>query len=120
MIRVVDALDAHCQASGLGRFLAAATETGVVDGTILVSVKFHGSAFVCIRDCCAGGVFCVVADSAEGLKCGGQDAAAELNRMRASMQLEPECVRCRLVALSGTSANWNTDRKAQSCGLWIT
>jgi hypothetical protein len=46
MIRVVDAFDARCQASGLGRFLAAAAETGVVYGTILVSVKFHGSALV--------------------------------------------------------------------------
>ena len=53
---------------------------------------------MCIRDCCAGGVFCAVADSAEGLKCGGQDAAAELNRMRldaagARMRsLPPGCV----------------------------
>jgi hypothetical protein len=63
MIRVVDALDAHCQASGLGRFLAAATEKGVMDGTILVSVKFHGSALVCSGDCYAcfaGGVVCFV------------------------------------------------------------
>jgi hypothetical protein len=45
MIRVVDALDSYCQASSLERLLAAATETGVVDGTILVSAKFHGSAF---------------------------------------------------------------------------
>lgn len=56
MIRVVDSLDAHCLASGLGRFFAAAAETGVVDGTILVSVKFHGSALVCV----AGGVFSFV------------------------------------------------------------
>ena len=41
MIRVVDSLDTYCQASGLGRFLAAAAETGVMDGTILVSMKFH-------------------------------------------------------------------------------
>ena len=53
MIRVVDALDAHCQSSGLGRFLATAAEAGVVDGTVLVSVKLHGSAFVCFRGCCA-------------------------------------------------------------------
>jgi hypothetical protein len=33
MIWVVDALDAHCPASGLGRFFATAAETGVVDGT---------------------------------------------------------------------------------------
>jgi hypothetical protein len=46
MIRVVDSLDAHCHASGFGRFLAAAAETGVVDGTILVSMKFHGGALV--------------------------------------------------------------------------
>jgi hypothetical protein len=51
MIRVIDALDAHCQASGLGGFLAAATDSGVVDGTILVSVKFHGSALVCFGGC---------------------------------------------------------------------
>ena len=46
MIRVVDSLDAHCQVSGLGCFLPTATDSGVVDGTILVSVKFHGSALV--------------------------------------------------------------------------
>jgi len=46
MIRVVDSLDAHCQVSGIGRFLAAAAEKGVVDGTVLVTVKFHGSALV--------------------------------------------------------------------------
>jgi hypothetical protein len=53
MIRVVDTLDAHRQASGLGRFLTAAAETGVVNGTILVSVKFHGNTLVCFCGCCA-------------------------------------------------------------------
>jgi hypothetical protein len=51
MIWVVDALDAHCQASGLGRFFAAAAETGVMDGTVLVTLKFHGSALVCLGAC---------------------------------------------------------------------
>ena len=62
MIRVVDALDAHCQASGLGRFLTAAAGTGVVDGTILVSVKFM-EVPVCdfvVPFCFAGGMFCFV------------------------------------------------------------
>ena len=68
MIRVVNALDAHCQASGLGRFFAAAAETGVVDGTILVTVKFHGSTLVSFRGCfallCRWGVLLYFACSA--------------------------------------------------------
>ena len=86
MIRVVDTLDAHCQASGLQCFFAAAAETGVVDGTTLVSVKFHGSALVCFRAYCAllcrSGVLLCSA-SVKGLKCGaGPALAAELTRMR--------------------------------------
>jgi hypothetical protein len=41
--------------AGLGCCFAAAAETGVVDGTILVSVKFHGGALVRFRGCCPGG-----------------------------------------------------------------
>jgi hypothetical protein len=71
MIRVVDALDAHCVASSLGRFLAAAAETGVVDGANLVSVKFHGSClhvFEFALRCRWGVLLC--SDSVKGLKCG--------------------------------------------------
>jgi hypothetical protein len=62
----------------------------VVDGTILVSVKFHGSALVCFCGCyallCRRGVLLCSA-SVKELKCGaGQVLAAELTRMR----LEPD------------------------------
>jgi hypothetical protein len=63
MIRVVDTLDDHRQASGLGRFHTAAAETGVVNGTILDSVKFHGNTLVCFCGCCellCRWVFCSV------------------------------------------------------------
>jgi hypothetical protein len=47
MIRVVDALDAHCQASGLGRFFAAAAETGVMDGT---SATWKAAGNDCLKE----------------------------------------------------------------------
>jgi len=104
MIRVVDAFDARCQASGLGRFLAAAAETGVVDGTILVSVKFHGSALVCFRVCCAllcrwGVLLCSA--SVKRLKCGagpGARCGAHANA--------PRCGRNQ--TFSGRSPSWGT------------
>jgi hypothetical protein len=85
MIWVFDSLDACGWPAGLECFRAAATDAGVMNGTTLVSVKFHGNALVCIRGCCAllcqwGVLLCSA--SVKGLKCGGQDAAAELKRMR--------------------------------------
>jgi hypothetical protein len=47
MIRVVDALDAHCQASCLGQLLAAAAETGVVDGT---SATWKAAGNDCLKE----------------------------------------------------------------------
>ena len=71
MIRVIDAFDSHCQASGLGRFFAAAAEMGVVDRTILISMKLHISTlvkdFVVAAHRSAGGVFCFIL-SVLGLK----------------------------------------------------
>jgi hypothetical protein len=73
----------------------------VMDGTILVSVKLHGSALVCFSGCCALPVgcfalFCFV----QGIEMRSRPRRSlRSSRKCASMRLEPD-------TLSGRSPSW--------------
>ena len=92
MIRVVDALDAHCQTFGLGHFVAAAAETGVVEwdniGFGEVSWKGPQCDFVVAAQCSDGE--CVNTDS---LACDEVRRREELEEWRRAGQLAGPDVR---------------------------